>query len=92
MFYICCMKKIDNNTNMFLFARWISICYADEHLDDKMRYTDNIDFDKTKSMSVLNRETGEWYKEQLKHFNKIVLPNYLKNGTFKDSKEFLKDI
>jgi hypothetical protein len=41
-----------------VFARWIATCYADEHLDEKMRYTDNEDFDSTTAMSVLNRETG----------------------------------
>lgn len=70
---------------MFLFARWIATCYADEHLDDKMRY---IDFDRTTAMSVLNRENGNWYKEQLKQFNDVVYPNYVKNGTVENTKIF----
>jgi len=73
---------------MFLFARWIATCYADEYLDDKMRYTDNEDFDTTTAMSVLNRESGNWYKEQLKHFNDVVYPNYVKNGSVDNAKVF----
>jgi len=69
------------DVKMMLFARWLSTCYADEHLDDKMRYTDNPDFDRTTAMSVLNRENGYWYMEQIKHFNDVVYPNYIKNGT-----------
>ncbi len=41
------------DVKMMLFARWLSTCYADEHLDDKMRYTDNPDFDRTTAMSGL---------------------------------------
>ena len=61
-----------DEVKMFLFARWIATCYADEHLDEKMRYSDNEDFDSSTAISVLNRETGYWYKEQLKHFNDVV--------------------
>jgi len=78
-----------DNVKMFLFARWIATCYADEHVDHKMRYTDNMDFDSSTAMSVLNMESGLWYKEQLKHFNDVVYPNYVKNGSVKSAKEFL---
>ena len=77
-----------DEVKMFLFARWIATCYADEHLDDKMRYIDNEDFDATTAMSVLNRESGNWYKEQLKHFNDVVYPNYVKNGSVDNAKAF----
>ena len=75
-----------------LFARWISTCYADEHLDEKKRYTDNENFDKSTAISVLNREDGYWWKKQFEHFNDVVWSNYLKNGSAKSAKEFLKDI
>jgi len=55
------------NVKMFLFARWIAISYADEHLDDKMRYVDNKNFDESTAISVLNKENGNWWKAQLKH-------------------------
>jgi len=77
---------------MFLFARWLATCYADEHLDSKMRYTDNIDFDRSTAMSVLNRESGYWYKEQLKEFNEVVYPNYLKNGTVDNCIKFFEEL
>ena len=73
----------------FLFARWLATSYADEHLDNEMRYSDNEGFDSSTAMSVLNREGGEWYKEQLKYFNNEVLPNYIKRGSFDSAKEFL---
>lgn len=73
---------------MFLFSRWIATCYADEHVDEKMRYSDNKDFDVTTEMSVLNRESGQWYKDKVKHFNAIVYPNYIKNGTVDNAKKF----
>ena len=76
---------------MFLFARWISTCYADEHLDNKMRYTDNVNFDHSSAMSVLNVESGLWWKERLEFFNKIVYPNYLKNGNVDNAKNFLSN-
>lgn len=73
---------------MFLFARWIASCYADAYIDEKMRYSDNVDFDSKTAISVLIRETGYWYKEQLKHFNDVVYPNYIKNGTVDNAKAF----
>ena len=39
---------------------------------------------------VLNNQCGEWWKEQLRHFNTKVYPNYLKNGTIEKTKKFLK--
>jgi hypothetical protein len=38
--------------------------------------------------SVLNTKKGDWYKEQIKHFNNFVYPNYIKNGTVKETKLF----
>lgn len=78
-----------DEVKMFLFARWIATCYADEHLDEKMRYTDNKDFDRKTSLSVLNRENGYWYKKQLEHFNSVVYPNYIENGSVDNAKDFL---
>ena len=80
------------NTKMFLFARWISTCYADEHLDEEMRYNDNQDFNELTSMSVLNREKGDWWKERLKHFNEVIYPNFKEYGGAENANEFLKDI
>lgn len=88
------LKNILNNMDkvkMFLFARWISTNYADEHLDEELRYVDNKDFDSLTAKSVLNMENGEWWKKQLNHFNNIVYPIYLKNGTVNDIKEYLKN-
>jgi hypothetical protein len=62
---------------MFLFARWMSTCYAD-----------TVEVGRT---SVLNTESGEWWKEQLDHFNEKVYPNYIKNGTVEDTEEYLKN-
>ena len=80
------------NAKMFLFARWISTCYADEHLDEKRRYSDNPDFDETTQISVLNRESGDWWKERLKHFNEVIYPNFKEYGGAENANEFLKDI
>jgi hypothetical protein len=77
---------------MFLFARWISTCYADEHIDEQLRYVDNPDFDSSTAMSVLNREDGEWWKKQLIHFNEVVYPNYLENGSVKNTEDFLSEV
>jgi len=75
---------------MFLFARWIATCYADTHLDGKMKCEHDEGFNSSDAMSVLNRENGYWYKEQLEHFEKVVYPNYEKNGSVEDTKEFLE--
>lgn len=77
------------DVKMFLFARWIATCYADTHLDGNMKCEHNESFNDSDAISVLNRETGYWYKEQLKHFNDVVYPNYIKNGTIENTKQFL---
>jgi len=83
------LNPIDEQVKMFLFARWIATCYADTHLDNKMKCEHDMGFKQSEAISVLNRETGYWYKEQLKHFNDVVYPNYIKNGSVEDTKKFL---
>jgi len=83
---------LQENVKMFLFARWISTQYADDHLDDKMRYCDNKNYDDSTAISILNKENGLWYKTQLEYFNKTVYPNYIKNGSADSAFEFLKDV
>ena len=68
--------KQTEDVKMFLFARWISMCYADTMVD---------------GLSVLNTETGHWYKEQLEHFNSVVYPNYVKNGKIQENVDFLNE-
>lgn len=80
------------NVKMFLFARWISTCYADTHLDSNMKSENDLGFNPKSAISVLNRESGNWYKKQLIHFNNTVYPNYVANGTVNNTEEFLKDI
>ena len=79
-----------DNTKMFLFARWISTCYADDYLDENMKHTSDPEFDKSTAMCILNRESGYWWKEQLNHFNNVVYPNCIKYGIVKNTKQFLK--
>ena len=69
------MTETENNVRMFLFARWMSTCYAD-----------TCDVNR---LSVLNTESGEWWKEKLEHFNETVYPNYVENGTVTDTEEYL---
>jgi len=76
---------------MFLFARWIAICYADTHLDENMKCQYDEEFKSSEAISVLNREDGYWYREQLGHFNTVVYPNYVENGTVEDTEEFLRE-
>ena len=83
-------KELYTNTKMFLFSRWLATCYADTHIDDNMKTEDDLGFNPSDAMSVLNRETGYWYSEQLKHFNDVVYPNYIKNKSVKNVKKFLK--
>lgn len=78
-----------DEVKIILFTRWIATCYADTHLDSEMRCEHDLGFNPDDSISVLNRQTGYWYKEQLKHFNDVVYPNYLKNGTVEDTRQFL---
>jgi hypothetical protein len=73
---------------MFLFARWIASCYADTHLDSKMKCDYDEGFKNSEAISVLNRQTGHWYREQLKYFKDVVYPNYIKNGTVENTKQF----
>lgn len=76
---------------MFLFARWIATCYADTHLDENMKSEHDQGFNSSEAMSVLNRKTGYWYMEQLKHFNDVVYLNYIKNGTVENANKFFND-
>ena len=85
-------SESESNLKMFLFARWIATCYADEHIDENMISQYEPEFNSKNSISVLNKESGYWWKKQLKHFNEIVYPNYLKNDTIKNTEEFLKDL
>lgn len=71
------MAALSENTKAFLFARWISMCYADTKVD---------------GISVLNLEKGQWYKEQLQHFNEVVYPNMKKSGTVTETRSFLNDL
>lgn len=48
------------NVKMFMFARWVSTCYADDHIDEKKIL---VTPDHPEAMSVLNREDGEWWKK-----------------------------
>ena len=79
------------DVKMFLFARWLATNYADAHVDHMMRSQHEEGFDVTQAISVLNRESGYWYKKQLKYFNETVYDNYIKNGSVKDAKQFLID-
>jgi len=40
---------------------------------------------------VLNTENGEWYMKQIKHFNDVVYPIYVKNGMVEEVKLFLQN-
>lgn len=84
------MKASKENIKAYLFARWLATCYGDDKLDEEGRYTDNPEFDASTALCLLNRVDGKWYFEQLKHFNEVVYPNYLKNGSVESAKEFLK--
>jgi len=67
------------NTKAFMFARYMSMCYADSESFGG-------------GPSVLNSEDGKWWKDKLVHFNKVVYPNYIKNGSVNSTNKFLKDI
>jgi len=64
---------------MFLFARWMATLYADTHSHA------------CDGMSVLNIENGEWWKDKLEYFNKVVYPNYVENNTVKETNKFLNN-
>ena len=78
-----------SNVKMFLFARWISTCYAYEHMDENNRSQYDEGYDRSIAISVLNREDGSWWRDKLRHFNSVVYPNYLKNGSVKNTELFL---
>lgn len=62
---------------MFLFARYMATHYADECNGGQ-------------TLSVLNIEDGEWWLKRLNHFVEEVLPEYIKNGTLKETIKFIK--
>lgn len=82
------MKKHD--VKAFLFARWISTCYADEKVDSRMRAISDPDFDISTASTLLNSADGKWWAGQLMYFNDIVYPNYKNNGSVKATQEFLR--
>jgi len=67
------------DVKMFLFARWMATCYAETTLNNL-----------PEELSVLNIESGTWWKERLKYFNNIVYPNYLINKTVEKTSNFLQ--
>ena len=71
------MASNSENTKAFLFAKWLAMNYADSTLN---------------GVSVLNRETGHWYKQQLQHFNEVAYPNMKENGTVSETRSFLNDL
>jgi len=82
-------KDLYANTKMFLFARYLATCYADEHMNANGKSQHDMEYDPAEGMSVLNLEDGYWYMEQLKHFNDVVYPNYIKGGGVKEASEFI---
>ena len=74
---------------MFLFARWISTCYADTRLDKNGKCEYDKDFDTDSALSVLNSESGTWWRRKLEHFNEVIYTKYTKNKTVKDTVAFL---
>lgn len=83
------MSTLQENIKMFMFARWISTCYADTHLDTHKKCEHDEGFNSAEAISVLNREDGAWWKNRIEHFNMVVWPNYIKNGSVKNTEEFL---
>jgi len=73
----------------FLFARWLATCYADELMDANMCHSATVGYDPSTALSVLNRESGHWYKERLDYFNKNVYPEYEANGSTEKIARFL---
>lgn len=82
---------MNTDIKTFLFARWVSTCYADEHLDLNKRHQGDLGFNSAEAMSALNIEDGKWWREQLKHFNDVVYPNYIENGTVENTNKFLNE-
>lgn len=62
--------ETDNITKvkMFLFARWISMCYADDQIDLQKRLISDPDCDSENLFSVLNVEDGYWWKKRIRTF------------------------
>jgi hypothetical protein len=78
-----------DEVKMFLFTRWMATGYADTHLDEKGLSDHEKGFNKHNNKSVLNRESGMWYKRRLEYFNNTVYPYYTENGTVDDTLIFL---
>jgi hypothetical protein len=76
------------------FARWISMCYADTFVSNERREDGSLiglPVDKG-GMSVLNREDGKWYAEQLVHFENVVFKEWLKAARAKRDLEVTLDM
>ncbi len=84
----------DNKVKTFYFNRWLAAQYADEKLDSNMNHTSSEDFDPTSSLSILNRETGVWYMEQMDIFSRTVYPiiKHNQGEAFKLTEKMLNDI
>jgi len=39
----------------------------------------------------LNESNGNWWAERLSHFERVVLVNYIENGTYLNTLVFLKE-
>lgn len=76
---------------LFLFARWMSINYADDHIDTQKRHTSDPDCNFNEVMSVLNLENGDWWKKELEYFEDVVWPEYVNNGSVEDTIKFLTE-
>lgn len=93
------MKRLDDysklqeeqNIKLFLFGRWISICYAETHLNFSGKTEMDFGFDRTNNLSVLNMTDGNWWKQKIKHFNEEVYPNFIKSGAVKDAKKLFEE-
>lgn len=83
------MSKSKEDVKAFMFARWITTCYGSELLDDEGVHSSEELFNPKTAGSLLNKSKGIWWKEQLKHFNEVVWPNYVKNGSVKATEDFL---
>lgn len=83
------MSKLKENVKMFMFARWISICYDGEIIDNEGIPIGDPLFNPKTAGSLLMKANGTWWKERLEHFNKVVWPNYVKNGSAKETEKFL---
>jgi hypothetical protein len=66
-----------NNTKILLFARWISTCYADTHLDSEKRCEHDKDFESTDA-SYLKNETVINMERFLNHNKTFTLDFIIK--------------